>query len=117
MSLPHAIVMSQTGSIHAGIPDLSITWNGKTSWWEVKLGKPTIKVRGVQEFMMNRLAKEGLAYYIIYQVIRGKKRTGIVHPSEFNQPEEGEWTDKFNHAFVADFVRRIHSPLDTSFKS
>src|SRR5678809_210943 len=66
--MPGAVVMSHTGAIHVGIPDLSVTWNGKTSWWEVKFAKPVLHSRGVQELMMKRLSRHGTAYYVIYHI-------------------------------------------------
>lgn len=110
-----AVVLSHTGAINAGIPDLSITWNGKTTWLEVKYLNPKLSSRGIQELMLKRLAKQGSAYYVIYQNINRRKRTGIVEPSQL-ATLGGLWRDEIDHGFVANFVRQTHLPLDSGFK-
>lgn len=110
-TLPNAVVLNHTGAMHAGIPDLSVTWNGHTTWWEVKHAHPTIASRGVQDLMMTRLSKTGTAFYVIYQSVRRVRRTGIVHPQNYKAVGtdiDGTWVDGFNHVFVAEFIREFH---------
>jgi len=98
----------------AGIPDVSITGYGRTTWLEVKFAKPSIRSRGIQDQTMLRLAGAGRAYYIIYHLEHDIKRMGIVHPRIVHDSDTnlwkytGEWTLGFKHAMVADFIRRGH---------
>lgn len=106
--LTGAVIFSHTGAMTSGIPDISVTWRGKTSWFEVKWANPTIKSRGDQDLSLLRLAGQGNAWYIIYEEKRGVKRTGIVHPSAFQEGLDGEWCSNYNHRWVADFIQRVH---------
>lgn len=64
----------------SGIPDVSITGLGKTTWWEAKYLNPVFRSTGIQELTMLRLAAAGYARYVIWEEKRGIKRTLIVHP-------------------------------------
>jgi len=94
-----------------GVPDTSVTGNGKTSWWEIKLANPDFKSHGQQELNMRRLANIGhFARYIIYEEIKGKRLTYIVHPKDF-----GEWRenaelilDGWDHRNVVAYIAEVH---------
>jgi hypothetical protein len=94
----------------AGYPDISITGNKVTSWWEVKLAVPSVKSRGIQDLTMTRLGKAGHAFYIIYEERKGLKQVRIVDPGDL--PRWQEVTTKlapgFDHAFVAKQILRVH---------
>lgn len=106
---PSAVILRHEDRITAGIPDVSVTWDGSTSWWEVKYAKSRIRTRGIQELTCLRLARQGLCYYLIYEERDAfHKRTRIVTPVELQQGLDGELHDGFDHAFVAQFISRLH---------
>jgi hypothetical protein len=99
----------------AGYPDISITGNRLTSWWEVKLAVPQVKSRGIQDLMMLRLGKAGIAFYIIYEEIHDIKQVRIIDPPDL--PRWKESTAKlalgFDHAFVAHHMLLAHGQGNT----
>jgi len=94
----------------AGIPDLSLTGHGKTSWVEVKHGTPDFDSQGIQELTMLRLAAAGYARYLIYLENKdgSNKRTLIVHPKKLGTLEPEAECDGHNHRWVADFFMERH---------
>jgi len=63
---PNAVVLRHEDKITHGIPDISFTLNGRTSWWEGKFANPGFDTKGIQTLTMMRLAKQGRAYYIVW---------------------------------------------------
>jgi len=76
-SLPGFVVFKHNDAKTAGIPDVSVTARGLTTWIEVKVGE-TIEGRQVQEITMMRLdrASQGGAIYVLYS----EGRTLIIKP-------------------------------------
>lgn len=101
------VVLRHEDRFRVGIPDMSVTGNKITSWWEAKYANPHVRSRGAQELAMLRLGRAGIAYYIIYHEEGGIRRTGIVHPGEI-KTLAGAWVEGFDHQFVIDFIMRIH---------
>lgn len=93
-----------------GIPDLSTTGLGRTSWLEVKHGTPKFDSIGVQEVTMLQLAGAGFARYVIYQEDKTgeNKRTLIVHPRYLKELEPEVSCVGFNHRFVVEYIYRVH---------
>jgi len=105
--LPGCVVLRHTDGLLAGIPDISVTWNGHTTWIEVKFLNPKIIDRGIQRLNMKRLEKQGTAFYVLYDNIA--KHVFIVKPSSLDDYRDVYWRSPgFNHTFVSVFVRRIH---------
>lgn len=73
--LPGSVVFKHADALTAGIPDISVTWNGRTTWLEVKVGR--IVGRGVQALTIQRLALAGRCWYVVYS---GKSVVTIVDP-------------------------------------
>src|SRR6266852_4323907 len=98
--LPNFVALRHEDVRTSGIPDLSMTGYGKTSWWEVKHATPTFSSNNLQELILMRLAATVTAYYILYHELKGNKRTLIVHPKQLNNllPETG--CSGFDHLFV-----------------
>ncbi len=92
-----------------GIPDLSCTGYGKTSWWEVKHATPKFSSTGIQHLTMQRLAAAGIAYYILYYELKGNKRTLIVHPRHLTELQPDTACTGFDHQLVTDFIKTVHS--------
>jgi hypothetical protein len=77
---------------NSGTPDISLTGNGGTSWWEVKYANPDVRGPGIQKFVLNRLAKAGYARYVIFAERKGVRSTRIVHPRHLDAwVETYEW--------------------------
>lgn len=74
---PDAVILRHEDKITHGIPDLTFTLKG-TSWWEGKYANPSFKSKGIQALTMKRLAKQGRAFYVIWD--EPQKSTFIVHP-------------------------------------
>lgn len=67
-----------------GVPDISLTGGGMTTWWEGKRACPDFKSSGQQELTMRRLSQVGsYARYIIFDEIL--KRTLIVDPKDLSK--------------------------------
>lgn len=94
----------------AGIPDLSVTGHGRTTWWEFKHADPVIRSFRYQELTMQRLATAGFARYVIWlQHANGTaKRTLIVHPRQFDVLRTEHWCSGFDHHFVVDYMKQVH---------
>ena len=92
-----------------GIPDLSLTGHGWTSWWEFKYADPHFEIQGIQELTMLRLARAGFARYVIWQTIDEVQRTFIVHPSCVRTLTRYEqcWDD-FNMCELVEAMREVH---------
>jgi len=88
--LPGAVVFKHNDRITAGIPDVSVTYGGRTTWLEVKLigswnDSPSSlmkKFDALQLATMLRLAdaRAGQAYYLV--AYEGKKKLDVILPRE-----------------------------------
>jgi hypothetical protein len=99
----------------SGLPDMAITGNGLTSWWEVKLANPTMKTTAVQDETMRRLAVAGFAFFLVYEERHGMRFTRILHPAtEWENYKEhrtpgGLWCVGFDHEWVVQQMERRHA--------
>jgi hypothetical protein len=92
-----------------GVPDLSVTGNGVTSWWEGKHANPNFKSQGIQELTMLRLANHSHARYIIWDENSGSKRTLVVSPQGMSEWQSAKETvSGFNHRWVVELIRKVH---------
>lgn len=106
--LSGAVVIRHEDHFTAGIPDISITWYGRTTWLEVKHVRPRMKSRGIQELTMRRLEGAGYAKYVIYDD-RDTKRVGIVRPRDIVEWEtKAQWFPKFDHNAIVEHIRKSH---------
>ena len=65
--LPQAVALRHEDLYTAGIPDLSVTLAGRTSWWEIKYADPFFKTSKIQKHICTRLAECGVCWYVIFQ--------------------------------------------------
>ena len=59
--MPDCVVIRHEDKFSAGVPDLSVTWAGRTAWVEVKYartGRPA-RTTALQDLMLKRLASAG----------------------------------------------------------
>ena len=103
-----AIVLRHEEIFRAGVPDISVTWNKVTSWWEVKHVNPRLTGRGLQKLTCLQLSQVGICWYVIYRDVGGLKETRIVEPRLLDSLETPHAWPGYNHGFVADFVKRKH---------
>lgn len=106
--LPGSVVFKHSDKVTSGIPDITVTWNGRTTWIEVKFANPKVVDTGVQALTMKRLANAGSAMYVIYSP--GQIGTRLVHPGSLHYWEAQYTTAAlgFNHKAVAEWVRAAH---------
>ena len=117
--LPGAVIIKHADPMTSGVPDVSITWLGKTSWWEFKAGAKIKWANELQQLTCRRLAAAGSCRVVFYEespyydrVQVGKKttaagtykRTCICTPDE----EVIAFATGFDHRFVMDVVRGVH---------
>ena len=96
-------------SLRAGIPDISITGNDRTVWWEVKHANPKIRDRGIQHYTCCRLAQAGRCFYVIYYETAKmeNRKTYIVHPAELSVFKESTlWVPGFSHPWVVGYMQK-----------
>jgi hypothetical protein len=105
-----AVVLRIEDRFTSGIPDIVVVGNGVTSFWEVKYAHPNFASRGVQELTLLRLARAGIARYLVYSEIKGVKNTHILNPSDItNWQQVPTSAPGFNHQFVLHAVRELHA--------
>lgn len=101
-----------------GVPDLSVTGFGWTSWWEVKHATPNFETQGVQAVTVSKLNIAGYARYIIYREIGHEKHVIIARPDHVFKLHTGQrvdlWTTlpripHFNHRYIAKHIRDVHA--------
>jgi len=109
-NLLRAVILRHEDRSTYGIPDLSVTMCGSTSWWEVKFANPDCRSRGAQDLTMRRLGNVGKAYYLIFEIDKTKeKRMHIVTPNDYVKWEQsGDMMIGFDHAWVTDFIKAVH---------
>ena len=96
------IVLRHEDHYTSGIPDISVTGNGITSWWEAKYQRGFSLVnKGIQQYTLEQLDKHGYAaHYIIYT----PEQVAIVKPSL----ENPLIFPGINHPRVVEYIRKVH---------
>ena len=99
-----SVIIKHADARTSGAPDASVTWLGKTSWWEFKHG-PSIKwAHGLQQLTCRRLAAAGECWVVLYEERQGQRQTVILTPDGDIQSYESG----FSHQLVIDFIRQRH---------
>ena len=107
---PNAVVISHEDKYTYGIPDISFTRGGITTWIEVKVAQPKIKKgREIQLFVTQSLEIQGWCFYIVYQEKKnGEQFAYIVSPKVIkNNNWENDYfvkTGNFNSELIFDFL-------------
>ena len=102
--LPGAEIIKHADPMTSGIPDVSVTWHGKTSWWEFKQGEKIKWSNALQQLTCRRLASAGNCRVVFYEEKRMIRRTCICTPDETIEV----FATGFDHQFVVDVIRRTH---------
>lgn len=112
ITIPMAVVLRLEDKNTAGIPDVIVTYYGHTVWVEVKYANPYVRGRGLQKLTCRRLATQGICWYLIYEEIKGYRRTLFVEPKHVVENSVNETPDEcvapgFDHEFAVRFIRRL----------
>jgi hypothetical protein len=135
--LSGAVIIKHADRFRAGVPDASITWNGTTSWLEVKYVRrrhrgalPKSQFPAAQFVTMAQLAAAGRAIYLVYfgrrltlwhpRAVLGAIRDGeLVLPRErWDEVHPGDFYERWVAANVADdaelvaFFRWLHTEVE-----
>lgn len=105
----------------SGVPDMSATGEGMTSWWEVKAGTPTSpwETKDIQHLTAMKLARHGHCEYIIFEkeddgvclvslaapLFVGNTRAGDVRDQWRSQSTS--WRG-FDYDWVIKEIRKVH---------
>lgn len=104
--MPGAVVVRHEDQFTAGIPDISITWAGVTSWVEVKYSRAgrRARVTPLQRAALDRLFAAGApAYLLEYREVRTAKS------AELDRVNTGvEVFAGFDHRGIAEALRDEH---------
>ena len=109
---PNFVIWRIEDPTTSGIPDITVVGRKVTSFWEVKHATPKFKVKGIQGRTMDLLAREGLAFYIIYceKCDGADKMTYIVDPKAIHNPPY-TWARRrigFDHDWVVRQIGGLH---------
>lgn len=77
-----------------GVPDMSLTKCGLTSWLEFKRGRPEFDWQGLQKLTCRKLARLGVCYYVVWWSL-GKgdvERTLVLDPAQLPNGSASDWT-------------------------
>lgn len=111
--LPGAEALKHADRFNKGYPDATVTWHGKTSWWETKFyNDKAFDSPAVQRAQCKRLARQGTCYYVIYVLVGDQRHTRIVPPALIERWDEDHSaiaiTPGFDYSWVANFIRNAH---------
>jgi hypothetical protein len=94
---PRWTVFLHQDKIRAGVPDISITGEGMTSWWECKFAHSSFDSPKVQELTCVRLAQAGNCRYLIWADLPNfGKRIIIAHPADVARPRSTAVVNAYN---------------------
>lgn len=99
-----AVIIKHNDAYTSGIPDVSITWRGCTSWWEFKHGDKVKWANPLQQLTCKRFASAGQCYIVLYEARGEFNRTVILTPDGVELAS----ARGFDHKFVARFMERAH---------
>jgi len=109
VALPGCVVVRHEDKFTAGVPDLSVTWAGVTSWIEVKYERKgrLAKLTALQEKALQDLAMAGAPAYALTYAERGKDR--VAHLSRLlNRTSSVDVVLFFDHKAVSEAIRDEH---------
>jgi len=94
IQIPAAVAIRYEDRFTKGLPDLSVSYNGRTSFWEVKYADPHCVTSKVQHYLCTQLDTQGFhCRYLIFQRGIARPRSArprqirVVKPADFDQWE------------------------------
>jgi hypothetical protein len=114
--LPDALPLRHEDQFTKGIPDLSISYAGHTSWWECKYADPYCKTTKVQQYLCEQLNTRGFhcAFLIFRRGHNGKwpRQIRVCPPADFSHwrqlglvVSEGA----FDYGALVQYIRKVHT--------
>jgi len=64
--LPGSVVTKHSERLVAGVPDVSVSWRGLTTWWELEHWNPKRSEDPRQDFLIAKLSVQAPVRYVIY---------------------------------------------------
>lgn len=109
------VAMKISDRFNSGYPDVTNTWQQMTSWWEVKFwDNGEFESPEIQHLTCRRLAAQGTCNYVVYEQKGPHRRVLIVRPDMLSHWQDSpDFTQGFNHLWVAKFIRLIHTVAPT----
>lgn len=113
--LPEALTLRHEDLYTAGIPDLSVSHAGKTSWWEIKYADPYCKTTRIQQHTCTQLDTQGFCcrYLVFRRGHNGKwpRQIRVLAPEDFHC-----WrhlgivvsTGAFDYVALVDYIKKLH---------
>ena len=96
-----------------GVPDISCTWLGHTTWWEVK--RTPFERQPQQELRCQQLAQRGYCQYIIFKTSTYNTLPAIyiVQPKDIKKWDRLFYKriDTFNYQDVSQHIQGVHHAL------
>ena len=110
--MPGAVIFRHEDKHIFGVPDISCTWGGMTSWWEVKYATPYIHVTEVQLLNCRKLDNRGSKCgFIVFQG-KGELACHVVDPidmKEWDRTTPGRFhCTGFNFTELARYIKGEH---------
>ena len=118
IQIPAAVAIRYEDRYTKGIPDLSVSYHGRTSFWEIKYADPRCVSSKVQRYMCAQLDTQGFhCRYLIFQ--RGIARPTNPRPRQIRvvKPADFDHWDRlglvlsdglFDYAAVGDHFLTVH---------
>lgn len=115
LAMPGCVIFKVFDNTTDGIPDMAVTWGGRTVWLEVKYADPEYEETELQRLVMSRLSRTGMAYYVVFKFEDGAAVQDTTRVLS-GKGEQIVMRERFSHHFVAEFlreaIRAINSPGD-----
>lgn len=115
--IPNAIIFRHEDQFTVGTPNISVTWNGKTTWWEVKFAKTQIRSRRARKLTLKELGEQGQCYYVIYlqeDLLEGTYIAKADAVYENRWLFSSHFTVGFDHKFVVNFIKNVHKHKESN---
>ena len=95
----------------SGIPDIYVAGGRKSSWWEVKLGRPSFETKEIQRLTCAELdLYAGHCRFVIYRMNPEAtvKQVSIARPRDLHNMDKWETVGGFNHDWVVEHILGAH---------
>ena len=111
-AMPGAEVLKHSDRFNGGYPDVTVTWHGVTSWWEMKFyNNGDFESPALQNAQCRRLYNQGICYYAIYVVDGAYREIRVVPPGlmpEWRTRGMAVVVGGLEHAVLANHIRNKH---------
>ena len=110
LGLRGSVVFKHSDRLTSGIPDLSVSWLGRTTWLEIKFANPKFIGKGIQKKVMQDLSRVAKCAYVIFAHRKtGGLETVVIAPDSVDDWESClDVAPGFDYGFVVQYLRRAH---------